>query len=625
MIRRPPRSTLSSSSAASDVYKRQVSTQSTGVGLLPSMAFVATALRAAGKRRLTSRGGMGASIDLSIMQMHPRRGLKFFTRRRLQAAEKDANQQKNDPHRQAYFMREANNAGNSSEVVRRFESQRFASNEECVKEYIKALVNTNRLGGKDLTSVLATGQPNVASGALAAGSVGGVAGGTNPNEPLYVVMANPSFKTQLWKTVRWVAIGFMVITGIGSLLEDRGLGAKNKSNNEVNGQLSGKSFTDVHGMDEAKQELEELVAFLKDPASFTRLGGKMPKGLLLTGQPGTGKTLLARAVAGEAGVPFFSACGSEFEEMYVGVGARRVRDLFAAAQAKAPALIFIDEIDAIGSARNPKDQQYAKMTLNQLLVELDGFNQVEGVMVIAATNFPKLLDPALVRPGRFDRHVHVAVPDIQGRSQILEFYLDKVKCAEEVNVNQIARGTPGFTGAELSNLVNLAAVRAASQGDEAVTTAQLEYAKDKIMMGAERKSAKMTDKVRELTAYHEGGHALVAYFTKGAHPIHKATIMPRGQALGMVHQLPETDVVSVSAEEMRAELDVCMGGRAAEELIFGADKVTSGASSDLERATDVARRMVTLYGLSDKIGPVVFSRDDKETCLLYTSPSPRDS
>jgi len=233
--------------------------------------------------------------------------------------------------------------------------------------------------------------------------------------------------------------------------------------------------------------------------------------------------------------------------------------------------------------------------------------------VIAATNFPKLLDPALVRPGRFDRHVHVATPDIGGRTEILRFYMDKVKCAEDVDLRQIARGTPGFTGAELANLVNLAAVRAAAQGAASVTTAELEFAKDKIMMGAERTSSKMTESVRELTAYHEGGHALVAHLTKGAHPIHKATIMPRGQALGMVHQLPETDVVSVSVEEMRAELDVCMGGRAAEELIFGYDKVTGGASSDLERATDVARRMVTSYGFSEKLGPVVFSRDDQAT------------
>jgi len=546
-----------------------------------------------------------------------RRGIKFFTRRRLAAAEKDANQQRTDPHRQAYYLKEANNAGSSAEVVRRFESQAFASNEECLREYIRALVNTNRLGGKDLRTLITSA--GVADGSAAAAMAPGMmAAGTvgrDPQDPLYVVMAQPNMKTevvsQLWKTLRVVALGFLAITGIATLVEDRGMGgAKNSTPQSVT--ASDKRFDDVLGMDEAKEDLQELVAFLKNPQNFSRLGGKMPKGVLLTGQPGTGKTLLAKAVAGEAGVPFFAACGSEFEEMYVGVGARRVRELFAAAQEKAPALIFIDEIDAIGSARNPKDQQYAKMTLNQLLVELDGFNQQEGVIVIAATNFPKLLDTALTRPGRFDRHVHVALPDMKGRSQILDHYLENVT-HDEVDTNQLARGTPGFTGADLANLVNLAAVRAASKGEDAVTTAQLEFAKDKIMMGAERTSAVMTAEVRKLTAYHEGGHALVAFFTKGAHPIHKATIMPRGQALGMVHQLPENDVVSVSVEQMRAQLDVCMGGRAAEELMFGVDKVTSGASSDLERATDVARRMVTHYGLSEKIGPVVYSNDDKST------------
>lgn len=544
--------------------------------------------------------------------MQSRRGINFFTRRRLAAAEKDANQQRTDPHRQAYYLKEANNAGSSAEVVRRFESQAFASNEECLREYIRALVNTNRLGGKDLRTLI--NSAGVADGSAAAAMAPGMmAAGTvgrDPQDPLYVVMAQPNMKSQLWKTLRVVALGFLAITGIATLVEDRGMGGAKNTPQSVT--ASDKRFDDVLGMDEAKEDLQELVAFLKNPQNFSRLGGKMPKGVLLTGQPGTGKTLLAKAVAGEAGVPFFAACGSEFEEMYVGVGARRVRELFAAAQEKAPALIFIDEIDAIGSARNPKDQQYAKMTLNQLLVELDGFNQQEGVIVIAATNFPKLLDTALTRPGRFDRHVHVALPDIKGRSQILDHYLESVT-HDEVDTNQLARGTPGFTGADLANLVNLAAVRAASKGEDAVTTAQLEFAKDKIMMGAERTSAVMTAEVRKLTAYHEGGHALVAFFTKGAHPIHKATIMPRGQALGMVHQLPENDVVSVSVEQMRAELDVCMGGRAAEELMFGVDKVTSGASSDLERATDVARRMVTHYGLSEKIGPVVYSNDDKST------------
>jgi len=376
-------------------------------------------------------------------------------------------------------------------------------------------------------------------------------------------------------------------------------------------EKSTKKFSDVLGVDEAKGDLEEIVAYLRDPTKFTHLGGKLPKGVLLTGPPGTGKTLLARAVAGEAGVPFFAASGSEFEEMYVGVGARRVRDLFQAAQAKAPCMIFIDEIDAIGGSRNPKDQSYAKMTLNELLVQLDGFQQTEGVIVIAATNFPKMLDQALTRPGRFDRNVHVPLPDVKGREMILKHYLEKVKCDPEVNVNVIARGTPGFSGADLSNLVNVAAIRAASTQLEAVTEQTLEYAKDKLMMGAERKSAVIAPEVQKLTAYHEGGHAIVAHFTPGAHPIHKATIMPRGQALGMVHQLPLKDVVSVSVQQMRAELDVCMGGRVAEEIIFGADHVTGGASSDIRRATQVAQQMVTTYGMSDKVGPIYYDIDHR--------------
>jgi len=288
-----------------------------------------------------------------------------------------------------------------------------------------------------------------------------------------------------------------------------------------------------------------------------------------------------------------------------------VRDLFQAAQAKAPCMIFIDEIDAIGGTRNPKDQQHAKMTLNELLVQLDGFQQIEGVIVIAATNFPRLLDPALTRPGRFDRNVHVPLPDIKGREEILKHYLDTTKISDEVNVNVLARGTPGFSGAELANMVNLAAIRAASEGEDAVSMAALEHAKDKLMMGAERKSAVIAPEVRKLTAYHEGGHAIVAHYTQGAHPIHKATIMPRGQALGMVHQLPHKDVVSVSVQMMKAELDVCMGGRVAEELIFGKEHVTGGASSDIQRATQVAEQMVTTYGMSTKVGPVYYSLDSR--------------
>lgn len=369
------------------------------------------------------------------------------------------------------------------------------------------------------------------------------------------------------------------------------------------------TFADVAGVDEAKEELTEIVDFLRDPSKFQKLGGKIPKGCLLIGSPGTGKTLLAKAIAGEANVPFFSISGSDFVEMFVGVGASRVRDMFEQGKRNAPCIIFIDEIDAVGRHRGiglggGNDER--EQTLNQMLVEMDGFEANEGVIIIAATNRPDVLDPALLRPGRFDRQITIPNPDIKGREQILNVHLKKVKHDEKVDAKTIARGTPGFSGAELANLVNEAALLAARHNKKIVDMHDLEEAKDKVMMGIERKSMVMTEDEKRLTAYHEAGHAIVAYYSHASDPIHKATIIPRGRALGMVIRLPENDRISLKREKAESDIAVAMGGRVAEEMIFGHDKVTSGASSDIKMATQMAKAMVTEWGMSDKLGPVFY-------------------
>lgn len=582
------------------------------------------------------------------------------TRARLQQLETMANMRVSDPNVQFRFLREV--ARFSPQVViERVECGRFASNDVVFKEYLKALVTTSKIDQASMSDVMKAYNMSAALGMTAAtntqtnyenssgqqggqgfnqnnggfwgnthgGGYGGnenihpgigaafggagssAGGGGNEAQPLYVQMVEGGIKTQLWRTLRVLAFGFLVIAGFNMLVDGKGVPRGLGFNNEVKPVIedTGKGFDDVMGANEAKEELQEIVAYLRDPSQFTRLGGKLPKGVLLTGPPGTGKTLLAKAIAGEAGTPFFYASGSEFEEMYVGVGARRVRDLFDAAKKAAPCIVFIDEIDAIGSTRALKEQQALKMTLNQLLVELDGFKESEGVIIVGATNFPELLDPALIRPGRFDRNVSVPLPDLRDRIDILDLYLSKIPCAENVESKIIARGTPGASGAELANLVNIAAIRASTKGAELVSLEDLEYAKDKILMGSERKSAIIPDAVRKVTSYHEGGHALCALFTKDAMPIHKATIMPRGQALGMVHQLPEeSDMLQQTKSQMFAELDVCMGGRVAEELMFGADNVTSGASSDIQQATSIARRMVERYGMgSDASCGIMFA------------------
>ena len=378
------------------------------------------------------------------------------------------------------------------------------------------------------------------------------------------------------------------------------------------------SFNDVAGIDEAKEEVEEVVEYLKNPKKFMKLGGKIPRGVLLVGSPGTGKTLLARAIAGEADVPFFTISGSDFVEMFVGVGASRVRDMFEQGKKNAPCIIFIDELDAVGRSRGAglgggNDER--EQTLNQILVEMDGFETNDGVFIIAASNRPDVLDPALLRPGRFDRQVIVPLPDIVGRGKILKIHSKKISVGPDVKLKIVAKGTPGFSGADLANLVNEAALLAARKNKRIVTMQEFEEAKDKVMMGPERKSMVMTEEDKKLTAYHEGGHAIVAINEKASDPIHKATIIPRGRALGVVWTIPERDKYSHSREYLEANISKAMGGRIAEELIFGHDKVTSGASSDIQMATKLAKDMVTRFGMSDQLGPLTYGENEDEVFL----------
>ena len=423
--------------------------------------------------------------------------------------------------------------------------------------------------------------------------------------------------------VNWLPFIVLIVVWVVLSRQMQGAGGKalgfGKSRAKLLTEAHGRvTFEDVAGVDEAKQDLQEIVEFLRDPGKFQRLGGRIPRGVLLVGPPGTGKTLIARAVAGEANVPFFTISGSDFVEMFVGVGASRVRDMFEQAKKNAPCIIFIDEIDAVGRHRGAglgggNDER--EQTLNQLLVEMDGFEANEGIILIAATNRPDVLDPALLRPGRFDRQVVVPNPDIVGRENILKVHVRKVPLAPDVNLKTVARGTPGFSGADLANLVNEAALMAARRNKRMVTQGEFEDAKDKVMMGAERKSLVMTEEEKMLTAYHEGGHAILALNVKATDPVHKATIIPRGRALGMVMQLPERDKLSMSFEQMTSRLAIMMGGRVAEEMVFGKDKVTSGAQSDIEQATRLARMMVTRWGFSEELGAVSYGENQDEVFL----------
>lgn len=556
--------------------------------------------------------------------------------RRLTRLMEEANLRSHDPEIQAAYLR-ALGKSRPDEVVRRVELERYATGDAVAKEYIKALVATGKLDRAQLANVLSkttqSATPNVSTEAASTTSFWGISstpkntsnGSTNlasasaasasagtQAEPIHVALAEPSTASQLWRAVRVLGTTFLVLGFLGVVMEERGMMRGMGINTDMSPQPESgdpTTFSDVKGCEEAKAELEEVVQFLRAPERFTRLGGKLPKGLLLMGPPGTGKTLLAKAIAGEAHRPFFYASGSEFEEMFVGVGAKRVRELFASAKRHAPCIIFIDEIDAIGGKRNPKDQRFLTMTLNQFLVELDGFQSSDGIVVIAATNFPESLDKALVRPGRFDRHVVVPAPDVRGRTEILELHAEKIPLEEDVELEIIARGTPGFSGADLANLVNMAALKAAIEDFGAVAMSHLEYAKDKILMGAERRSVLLSDETKQTTAYHEGGHALCCLYSEDALPLHKATIMPRGQALGMVAQLPKKDMTSMSKAQMLAKLVVCMGGRAAEELVFGSERVTSGAASDFQQATELAEAMVSQYGMTDELGMVVYNKE----------------
>jgi ATP-dependent metalloprotease len=519
-------------------------------------------------------------------------------------------------------------------LVERYNTGRFASNAACENVFKKALQQigaaesgvVGNMAGQNAQGIQGNGsgmsaeQLQAVGQAVAAKYTGGnvginmrsQSGSGNKAEPLYVVVDESMFAF-IFRIVKFVllfcACGYAFLVVFTLIVESLGFMKKGAAGKdaETKPELQTTRFSDVHGCDEAKEELQELVDFLKSPESFSTLGGKMPKGVLLTGPPGTGKTLLARAVAGEAQVPFFYMSGSEFDEVYVGVGAKRVRELFANARTKSPAIIFIDELDAVGSKRHERDAAYAKQTLNQLLTELDGFEQNSGVIIIGATNFPESLDKALTRPGRFDRNVAVSLPDVRGRIAILKHHLRNIKFDVDVDASVIARGSPGMSGAELESIVNQAAVHASKRKATQVSLEDMVWAKDKIMMGAERKSAVIQQKDKIMTAYHEGGHALVALLTEGCDPLYKATIMPRGHALGITFQLPEMDKVSETKKNLEARIDVCMGGKVAEQLIYGDDGVSTGASSDIQQATNLAYHMVTQAGMSDLLGNIDLS------------------
>lgn len=514
-------------------------------------------------------------------------------------------------------------------VVERYQSGRFAVNDATNEAYYKALkminpgatVPSTAGAPTQATPVLSPTQVQAVGQAVAAHHTGGnmaasVKGVGTKDGPLHVVV-DETFGASFFRWVKFTLwfgliayLCLVVITmAVEALSTLRRPGSKTDFN-EVKPENQKARFTDVHGCDEAKEEVQDIVDFLRNPDKYTSLGGKMPKGVLLVGPPGTGKTLLARAVAGEAGVPFFFMSGSEFDEVYVGVGAKRVRDLFNAAKAKSPSIIFIDELDAIGGRRHSRDASYVRQTLNQLLTEMDGFEQNSGVIIMAATNFPESLDDALTRPGRFDRHVTVSLPDVRGRIAILTYHAKKIKASSDVNLQAIAGRTSGLSGADLENIVNLAAIHASKLKASAVAQMHFEWAKDKVIMGSEKKSMVISPKEKEMTAYHEAGHALVAYFSKSpSSELYKVTILPRGNTLGHTAFLPEMDKYSMTLKEHLEVIDRAMGGKAAEEIVYGTDQTSNGVSSDLDSATRIAWQMVGQLGMSEKLGPVEYLRN----------------
>ncbi|KAH8769877.1 putative ATP-dependent peptidase [Diaporthe sp. PMI_573] len=538
-----------------------------------------------------------------------------ISRNMLANLEAAANRNPASPTAQNAFYQVLLKANMPGIIVERYQSGRYARNQAVEDVYAKALsmINGNKVaevGAVDgQASALNQSQLQAIGQAVAASAKGGniavsTQGSGGKQGPIHVVV-DESLGSTIFKWVRFFMIfGFVcyfslvVVTMIVESFNSFKRTGTARADAEVKAESQKARFADVHGCDEAKEELQEVVEFLKNPDKFSTLGGKLPKGVLLVGPPGTGKTLLARAVAGEAGVPFFYMSGSEFDEVYVGVGAKRVRDLFNAARSKSPAIIFIDELDAIGGKRNTRDSTYVKQTLNQLLTELDGFDQSSQVIIIAATNFPKLLDKALTRPGRFDRHVSVDLPDVRGRLSILQHHAKKVKLAEKINLQELAQGTSGLSGAELENIVNSAAIHASKNKSPFISMKDLIWAKDKVVMGAEKRSMVISEKEKLMTAYHEAGHALAALYT-AAQPIalYKVTILPRGGTLGHTAFLPEMDKHSWTTSDYHARIDCAMGGKVAEEIVYGNDLVTSGVSGDLNNATDLAFQMVAYFGM----------------------------